>query len=283
MGILNFFYKAMNKHRIYRYRSRLPGEIKLLAILRIRNEELIIEDTLNHLSQFCDAIICFDDSSTDHTFDIIKEHSKVIAIIRNFNWLKNADQRIICETTDRYEMLKLAKEYCPDWIICADADERYLGDIKEFLSSDKVKNIDAIRISLFDAYMTENDQKAFSENDTLLNYRTFFGIERRDIIMIWKNHKDIDFRGTDSREPIIPDHLNVIVKFYCQHYGKSLSFKHWEDTCDYYINHFPYDPYGKKWSARKGKAVHLLSDFETALYPWGEQLFTNAIVIHPGG
>jgi hypothetical protein len=283
MGILNSFFKAMNKHRTYKYRSRVSGEIKLLAILRIRNEELIIKDTLNHLSEFCDAIICFDDSSTDHTFDIVKEHSKVIAIIRNFKWLRKPDQRIICETTDRNEMLNLAKEYNPEWIFCADADERYLGDIKGFLSSDNVRNVDAIRISLFDAYMTENDQKPFSQSDKLLNYRTFFGIERRDIIMIWKNHKSIDFKGNDSREPVIPENLNIIVNFYCQHYGKSLSLKHWEETCDYYINHFPYDPYGKKWLKRKGKAIHFLSDFETALYPWGEQLFGNAIVIHPGG
>jgi hypothetical protein len=32
---------------------------------------------------------------------------------------------------------------------------------------------------------------------------------------------------------------------YCQHYGKSLSVDHWEETCEYYMRHFPFDTYGR--------------------------------------
>ena len=69
------------------------------------------------------------------------------------------------------------------------------------------------------------------------------------------------------------------VDLYCQHYGKSLSVEHWEETCDYYIRHFPFDTYGRKWLDRKGRAIHTQSDFMRPLYEWGDTLFASAIKI----
>lgn len=65
-------------------------------------------------------------------------------------------------------------------------------------------------------------------------------------------------------------------RFYCQHCGRNLSVEHWEATCDYYVDHFPYEPHGRKWSARKGRAIHSESDFGRPLFRWGEDLFMNA-------
>jgi hypothetical protein len=53
----------------------------------------------------------------------------------------------------------------------------------------------------------------------------------------------------------------VETSLYCQHYGKSLSVEHWEETCEYYMRHFPFDTYGRKWRDRKGRAIHTQSDF----------------------
>lgn len=69
--------------KTFRYPNRLPNEFKIICILRVRNEELILNDTLEHLSQFCDGIVAFDDASVDNTFCILKSHEKVIAIIKN--------------------------------------------------------------------------------------------------------------------------------------------------------------------------------------------------------
>ena len=49
---------------------------------------------------------------------------------------------------------------------------------------------------------------------------------------------------------------------HCQHYGKALSVDHWEETCDYYIRHFPFETYGKKWTERKGQAIHVQVRFQ---------------------
>lgn len=139
-----------------------------------------------------------------------------------------------------------------------------------------------IRIQLFDAYITQEDQVSYKQGQKLMNFRKYFGPERRDIIMLWKaKYKDITFCGLDAREPVHSKERKVTTKFYCQHYGKSISIQHWEETCDYYSKHFPYETYGKKWMQRKGKAIHMKSDFQAHLYEWGEELFKNSIVIHP--
>lgn len=284
MDFLKIIYKLFKKRKkVYMFTNRLERDPLILAILRVRNEELIIQDTLEHLSSFCDAIICYDDDSTDNTFKILKSNNKVVAVIRNFVWLSRPEERIQEETNHRLELLNLAKTFNPKWVFCADADERYIGNIREFVKSSQAYDVDLVRISLFDAYITESDQDSIVKCQKLANFRRYFGPERRDIIMLWKVHDDITFVGIDAREPIFGPEKKVETRFFCQHYGKSLSVKHWEETCDYYAKHFPYETYGLKWENRKGKAIHKESDFGRPLFEWGEELFTHAIVIHPEG
>lgn len=266
--------------KIYYY-DHQPKYKKLITLLRVRNEELILSDTLDHLSVFSDGIIAYDDASTDETFSILSSHPKVIAIIRNRVWEQDPMKRIILETSHRASLLELAQKYSPEWIFCADADERYLGDIGGFIHSSDSSEVDIVRVSLFDAYLTIEDCNEYKQGTPLVNFRRFFGPERRDIVMLWRNSLALIFDGLDAREPLYPSSKNVMTKFMCQHYGKSLSIRHWEDTCDYYMNHMPYDPYGKKWSARKGMAIHVRSDFDNSLYLWDQHLFNNAITIHP--
>ena len=283
MDFLKIIYRGFNKkNKVYVFNDRIINNPVILSILRVRDEELIIQDTLDHLSSFCNAIVCYDDDSNDNTFRILKNHKRVIAIIRNLKWLSKPEERIQEETNHRLSLLNLAKTFRPKWIFCADADERYIGNIRDFVESNIFSDIDIVRISLFDAYMTENDKAPFIKGEKLMNFRKYFGPERRDIIMLWKPHDDITFVGLDSREPVYSSDRNVVTKFNCQHYGKSLSVEHWEETCDYYVKHFPYESYGKKWQERKGNAIHNKSDFNRPLFEWGEKLFSNATVIHPG-
>ncbi len=103
---------------------------------------------------------------------------------------------------------------------------------------------------------------------SLLNFRRFYGPEQRNILMLWRNRPEIVFAEGDGRTP--RGMMREKIALYCQHYGKSLSVAHWEETCDYYIRHFPFETYGKKWTARKGQAIHTESDFNRPLYEWGE-------------
>lgn len=235
--------------------------IQIICILRMRNESAVLLDTLNHLANIADSIIVYDDASTDASVSIAEQHSAVIQVIKGAKWKKN---RIYEETSNRQRLLDAARAYNPIWIFYADCDERFEGGIRNFLLSSESKEVDAVRIRLFDAYMTTDDKDAYGGGN-LFDFRKYFGIEARDILMIWRNNPEVYFAGLDAREPKVKG--NTIRKFYCQHYGKAISPEQWESTCDYYTQNFP-ESYASKWRGRKGKAIHTESDFATKLYTW---------------
>lgn len=268
-SLLNFFRRQITLVNNW-------GPSRITGILRIRNEELILKDTLDHLSSIVDKIIVFDDCSTDSTLDILKAHPSVSIIVHNKVWETGRDKRINAETLHRRKLLKEAHRYHPEteWFLCADADERFEGNIRADLLRGELSSYDGVRISLFDAYITPLDQRPFTTGDTLFNFRKYFGPEVRDILMIWKNRPEAEYIGVDAREPTIHSD-KIVTRYLCQHYGKSLSIDQWEETCDYYAKHFPFETYGKKWLQRKGRAIHSQSDFGNALYQWGPDLFKH--------
>jgi hypothetical protein len=259
--------------------SKSVGTVPLVALLRVRNEELILKDTLDHIAEFADFICVYDDASTDQTREILKSHNKVVLIVQNDHWQSGVENRLLSETRHRGLLLQEARQRLAfHWCMCCDADERYIGPIRQFVTEPIEGKPDAVRIQLFDAYMTEGDDHPYSGKMPLTNFRRLFGPERRDILMLWKNSNLAHFTGLDAREPVVQGCTEP--KFFCQHYGKSLSYEHWEATCEYYGSHFPFDSYGKKWADRKGKALHSKSDFGRPLFEWGDHLFENAVKIY---
>jgi hypothetical protein len=248
----------------------------LVAMTRVRNEALILPDALDHLAGQVDAIVAYDDASTDDTVDILCRHPKVALVVANQAWEKDVEARKRAEGRHRGLLLELARTELPhDWMLCFDPDERVTDDLRAFVTSKEANGADAVRVQLFDAYMTPEDHAPYSSDQELLHFRRFYGPEQRDILMLWRNRPEIGFVEGDGRKPSGTDKITTAL--YCQHYGKSLSIAHWEETCDYYIKHFPFDTYGKKWTERKGKAIHTVSDFDRPLYPWGKELFANAV------
>jgi glycosyltransferase involved in cell wall biosynthesis len=255
---LPFFYK------FYRTPSSKEG-IRIMGMIRERNEGILLQDSLDHLSQFVDAIVVFDDASDDNSVAIAMAHPAVVEVVQNRVWRKT--NRLWEETSNRRKLLSTARKYNPNWFFYADADERFEGDIKNFLLNECPDDVNAIRVSLFDSYITESDKEPYISGNKLHNFRTYFGPERRDIIMLWRNIKEFNYNVPDAREPQRISGKQLI-RFYCQHYGKSLSIEQWEETCDYYVKYFP--KYSEKWLARKGKAVHQKSDFDRELYAWAD-------------
>lgn len=227
------------------------------------------------MSEMVDGVLLLDDSSTDNSVAVAAAHPSVKGIILNTEWSKERAEE---ETIHRHVLHQAGKELLPKWFFYFDADERFEGDIKPYLHGKVPPKIDAIRISLFDAYLTRGDQEDYHPNKPLYDLRKKFGPERRDILMIWRNIPRAEFKGLDAREPQGFRAGSVETRFFCQHYGKAISVSQWESTCDYYINNFPM--YREKWKARKGKAIHTKSDFDHPLYTW-EQVKNHAVVIHP--
>ena len=254
--------------------------LRAVALLRVRNEELILKDTLDDLLMIVDGVVAYDDASDDATLEILRSHPAVKGIVINRHWKKEASARLEAETNHRQTLLEVAKSYfSPKWFLCCDADERYFGPMRSFFNEPLETKPHGVRIQLFDAYLTEKDQHPIQKQQKLRNSRTYFGPERRDILMIFRNTPEVRFEGLDAREPKIKG--EVVTQFRCQHFGKAISIAQHEATCDYYINHFPWDSYGKKWTSRKGKAIHKRSDFNARLYKWGPRLFEKSTQVHP--
>ena len=223
-------------------------------ITRIRNEEEIIGDFLSYYKDF--PVYIYDDVSTDNTVDICKSYPNVKGIIQATEW---DTDRTRAEYTTRQAVLELALKDNPEWILYVDADERV-----EFPDIDLDK-YDGVRMKLFDFYITEGDKnKKYTE-------REYLGPEYRDILMMFRNVKGLRYELRDQREMILPNSSLVCDDGYVKHYGKAISIKEWESTCDYYVKYFP-EFYKMKWEKRRGKAIHNKSDFGADLIKW-EQRF----------
>jgi hypothetical protein len=265
--------------RIITCNAGLTGQKHLvIGITRLRNEALILHDTLNYVGKHVDAIVAYDDASTDRTLEILRSHPKVALIVANGSWEKDIKARRIAEGRHRGLLLQIARAQLRfDWMFCFDADERIIGDLRGVAGGRHVSNFDGLRVRLFDAYMTADDCAPYQPDRELLGFRRFFGPEQRDILMLWRNRSEVFFAEQHAREPGGVERVQT--DLYCQHYGKSLSVEHLEETCDYYVRHFPFETYGRKWLDRKGRAIHAQSYFMRPLYEWGDTLCANAIKI----
>lgn len=59
----------------------LKGKHLLIGLTRVRNESLVLQDTLDYVGEHVDAIVAYDDASTDDTPDILQNHPKVALLM----------------------------------------------------------------------------------------------------------------------------------------------------------------------------------------------------------
>ena len=97
----------------------------LIGITRVRNEALVLQDALDYVGKQVDAIVAYDDASTDRTLEILRGHPKVALIVTNRSWEADIEERRIAEARHRGLLLQTAREHMLfDWMFCFDADER---------------------------------------------------------------------------------------------------------------------------------------------------------------
>lgn len=88
--------------------------MKLVAILRVKNEMPIIAACLTKLSELADEIIVLDNGSTDGTLQLYPSFKKIVAILKTEGYHEGRDKCLL--------LLK-AKERNPDWLLWTDGDE----------------------------------------------------------------------------------------------------------------------------------------------------------------
>jgi glycosyltransferase involved in cell wall biosynthesis len=241
-------------------------DIKIIGITRVRNEEEIIVNTLNHVGELVDGIVVCDDASTDKTVELCEAHPKVLKVIKNKVWESNPIARNRAEGRLRQLPYNEAVKLGANWVYYFDADE-YV----DFSLVNLDKEVETYFFRLFDFYITNEDvDKDYLE-------RKFMGPEYRDIPMLFKVNNSINFH---QRVP--SGHgKKMAIGGYVKHYGKAISVEEWDKTCDYYINHRwrGVSPMlHERWKKRVGKAIHTKSDFDTELITWGDRFNNNKIV-----
>ncbi len=88
--------------------------MKLVGILRIKDQIKIIDACLSKLSQIVDELIIIDNGSTDGTLEAYKKYPKIVQILYTTGYDEGRDKIMLHEE---------AKKRNPDWIIWTDADE----------------------------------------------------------------------------------------------------------------------------------------------------------------
>lgn len=236
----------------------------IVGMTKIRNESLIINDTLDKWGETCTGgIIVLDELSDDNTDEICRQHDSVIDVIFPKTWDHDREK---AEWFNRQMLLDRAMHEADDntWFVYFDADE-HLYDFTDWdmFNSPHIK---AIACRLFDFYITPED----------INFRyderQWIGPEFRTIDFFFRKQPGLKYHLPDQRAVTLPDTVgDVPIHGDIKHYGKGFSVKEWEKTCDYYIKFWP--KYADKWRRRKGKAVHenMKSDFGNPLIKWKDR------------
>lgn len=95
---------------------------KLVGALRVKDDEIFLEKTINEVCKFCDEFAVIDDNSKDRTIEIIEDTCKIPHKI-----IKTPDDRFH-EGRDKDLLLNLVHEMKAEWCLAIDADEVYEQD-----------------------------------------------------------------------------------------------------------------------------------------------------------
>lgn len=231
----------------------------IIGITRVRNEALIIGDTIRHYLGWCDRIVMYDDDSTDDTVALARAAGgDRIEVIHGTPW--RVDRRPE-ETRHRSIVLERARALGGEWALCFDADERLVGELPDLTCG----RVNGFTFRLFDGYLTEAVQEPYASG-ALEDLPRMWGPEYRDILILFRISAS-QFIGDGNRCPRTQGRI-LRAPMFVKHFGKCLSVEHWEDTCRYYAAEGWPEHYRRKWTKRMGQAIHTMSDRRRALRTW---------------
>lgn len=123
--------------------------MKLVAILRARNNIRTIGLCLQRLSDLTDEIIVVDNNSTDGTLEIYKRFPKIVTILHSKDYH---------EGRDKIMLLAEAKKRNPDWILLIDHDEVFEKHLtRKIMERYMHSNYDFVLFRICNYWLNERD------------------------------------------------------------------------------------------------------------------------------
>lgn len=227
---------------------------KIIAHMVVRNEEDIIQKTIEHnINQGVTHFIITDNNSTDKTKEILNKIPEVIEVFNEPNTLKNHSEIMT-------KMARHAAKYKPDWILNIDSDEFWEGF--NFLKKESNEVLEVYRLY---HHLTIKNETIFNKDN--FPYYLDCGETRPNPRIIHKpsdtitinhgNHGVSNFSGTvKSIDKLKIDHY--CIRSFEQFIKKTDKCKKvidyigrdWEELHDIHFNHW------KLWAGCDDKQKH---------------------------
>jgi 2-polyprenyl-3-methyl-5-hydroxy-6-metoxy-1,4-benzoquinol methylase len=233
---------------------------RVIGMMRIKNEEEYIEQTLQMAAKVADGFVILDDGSTDRTPELCRSHPKVI----RYEYQK---EPITDEARDKNRLLGMALDENPDWLLALDGDE-VLEDIAPYILRREIASVppDVTVFTFNFLYMWDNhySYRVDGRYTNLRHPRLFrvsdLGIDSSALCFTATgNGGNFHCGSVPSNIPGKARHLDLNVK----HYGY-FSREQRERKLAFYSNLDPVN-------AAAGNYSHLTGEEGRILLPWRER------------
>jgi hypothetical protein len=192
--------------------------MKINAIMLVKNEVDIVEETLLNAMKFCHRIYIFDNNSTDGTWELVNEMAS------RFNELV-----IFGQTAEPYKNQLRNRVYNAhhaeygddDWWYILDSDELLTESPKKALTKAAAKGNNAMCVWQAQFYFTDEDLAQYKDEDTSLSITQ----RRKHYLVNWKEQRFFKNTSTkawpESMSGRIPSWCNSMAKYapICRHYA----------------------------------------------------------------
>lgn len=137
--------------------------MRIHGLYLVKNEKDVVCDSLAAASNWCDNIYVFDNGSTDGTWQLVQEIARNNPHVVPFK----QDTSPFCDglRSDIFESYR-SEAKAGDWWCRLDADEFYVDNPKEFLTSVPA-SVDLVWAAMFSYYFTDRDATRYEQDPAL--------------------------------------------------------------------------------------------------------------------